>query len=157
MTFNFNADEIFKMAEEIEKNGAAFYKEASESISDERFKKLLSGLASMELDHYRTFSSMHSSLSDKEKEPTVFDPMNESVMYLKALADTEVFYKKQLDTSSIKSILLTAIGMEKDSIVFYVGLKDMVPEKLGKNKIDNIISEEKKHIRLLANELAALE
>jgi rubrerythrin len=47
--------------------------------------------------------------------------------------------------------------MEKDSIVFYVGIKDLVPEKLGKNKIDNIIDEEKKHILLLANELAALE
>ena len=157
MAFNFNADEIFKMAEEIEQNGAAFYKEASKNVSDERYKKLLSDLASMELDHYRTFSSMHSSLSDKEKEPTVFDPMNESVMYLKALADTQVFYKKQLDTSSIKSILLNAIGMEKDSIVFYVGIKDLVPEKLGKNKIDNIIDEEKKHIRLLANELTALK
>jgi len=75
----------------------------------------------------------------------------------KALADTQVFYKKQLDTSSIELILLNAIGMEKDSIVFYVGIKDLVSEKLGKNKIDNIIDEEKKHIRLLANELTALK
>ncbi len=157
MAFNFNADEIFQMAEEIEQNGAAFYKEASESVSDKRYKKLLSDLSLMELEHYKTFSSMHSSLSDKEKEPAVFDPMNESVMYLKALADTQVFYKKQIDTSSIKSVLLNAIGMEKDSIVFYVGIKDMVPERLGKGKIDNIINEEKKHIRLLVQELTALK
>jgi rubrerythrin len=157
MAYNFNADEIFKMAEEIEQNGAAFYKEASKNVSDGHYKKLLSDLSAMELEHYNTFSSMHSSLSDREKESTVFDPMDESVLYLKALADTQVFYKKQIDTSSIKSILMNAIGMEKDSIVFYVGIKDLVPERLGKNKIDNIINEEKKHIHMLAKELTALK
>jgi rubrerythrin len=157
MTFNFNADEIFKIAEEIEQNGAAFYREASEKVSDERYKKMLSGLSSMETDHFKTFSSMRSSLSGKEKEPTVFDPMDESVMYLKALADTQVFYKKQMDTSSIKSILMNAITMEKDSIVFYLGIKGLVPERLGKDKIETIINEEKKHIQLLAKELTDLK
>jgi rubrerythrin len=157
MAFNFNADEIFKMAEEIEQNGAAFYKEASKSVSDGHYKKLLTDLSTMELEHYNTFSLMHSSLSDKEKEPAVFDPMDESVLYLKALADSQVFYKKQIDTSSIKTILVNAIGMEKDSIVFYIGIKDLVPERLGKDKIDNIINEEKKHIRMLVKELTALK
>jgi rubrerythrin len=156
MAFNFNADEVFKIAEEIEQNGASFYQEASKKISDDRYKKFLSNLSSMEMDHLKVFSSMHSSLSDKEKEPTVFDPMNESVLYLKALADTQIFYKKQLDTSSIKSILMNAIAMEKDSIIFYLGIKDSVPDRLGKDKIEKIISEEKKHIQLLAKELTAL-
>ncbi|MBN2401291.1 MAG: ferritin family protein [Spirochaetes bacterium] len=157
MSFNFNADEIFRIAEQIEQNGADFYKNASEKVSDSRYKKLLSDLSSMEIDHYNTFKSMHSSLSDKEKEPTVFDPMNESVLYLKALADTQVFYKKQIDISSIEKILVEALSMEKDSIVFYVGIKDLVPERMGKDKIENIINEEKKHIRILAKELSALE
>ena len=35
-------------------------------------------------------------------------------------------------------------------------LKDVVPEKLGKNKVDDIIKEEMGHIRVLSKELLAL-
>jgi rubrerythrin len=159
MPYNFNADEIFEIAEKIEENGASFYKEASENVSDvdARYKILLNDLSSMELTHRKTFASMRDSLTEKEKESAVFDPANESVLYLKALADVEVFYKKQLDLSSIESILINAIDREKDSIVFYVGMKDLVPERLGKDKIDGIIDEEKKHILLLSNELINLK
>ncbi|HNW31012.1 MAG TPA: rubrerythrin, partial [Spirochaetota bacterium] len=80
----------------------------------------------------------------------------ESVLYLKSLADLRVFYQKEMDTSTIEGILKAAIAAEKDSIVFYIGMKDLVPEKLGKDKIDGIINEEKKHIVMLSKELLNL-
>jgi rubrerythrin len=49
-----------------------------------------------------------------------------------------------------------AMDMEKDSIVFYLGMKEMVPERLGKDRIDGIIKEEMGHLALLGKELAAL-
>jgi rubrerythrin len=153
MPFNFNADEIFKIAEEIENNGRDFYKKASEQVGDKRFKDVLLNLSNMEIAHYKTFSAMRASLTEKEKQPAVFDPMNESIQYLKALSDQSVFYNKKIDMSDIKSILLTALTMEKDSIVFYAGMKDLVPERLGREKIQNIIEEEKKHVVLLTEEL----
>ena len=157
MLNTFNADEIFAIAEQIEKNGSSFYKSASEKVTEQHYKTLLTDLSLMEIDHLNTFSSMRSQLSDKEKESTVFDPMDESVLYLKALANTQVFYEKQIDTSSVKAILLDAIEMEKNSIVFYVGIRDLVTDKLGKDKIGIIINEEKKHIQLLAKELTDLK
>jgi rubrerythrin len=54
-------------------------------------------------------------------------------------------------------VLLTAIGLEKESIVFYVGLRDLVPEEFGRDKIDAIIREEKKHIVILTHELTAVK
>ena len=42
-------------------------------------------------------------------------------------------------------VIETAIGLEKESILFYLGLKDIVPPKLGRVKIDEIIEEEKRH------------
>lgn len=45
----------------------------------------------------------------------------------------------------------------KDSIVFYLGMKEMVPENFGKAKIDAIIKEEMTHIKLLSKELVALK
>ena len=92
-------------------------------------------------------------MSGKEKESTVFDPDDESAQYLKALADTRVFFQKEIDTTSLKEILKAALTAEKDSIVFYLGMKDIVPEKQGKDRIDQIIREEMSHIKLLGNRL----
>jgi len=57
----------------------------------------------------------------------------------------------------MKEILKSAIEAEKDSIIFYLGMKDAVPEKLGKDKIEAIIKEEMGHVRLLSSELAGLK
>jgi len=111
----------------------------------------------MEVFHKKTFASMRSALTEQEKKTTVFDPMDESVLYLKSLADMRVFYQKKMDISTIEAILLSAIAAEKDSIVFYLGMKDLVPERLGKDKLDAIIQEEKGHLRMLSGELVELK
>lgn len=157
MAFDFNADDIFEMAEQIEKNGADFYQKASDTISDSYYKKMLLDLSTMELYHQRSFATMRSALTEKEKKPTVFDPTDEAALYLKALADMRVFYEKKMDMSSLESIFNTAITAEKDSIVFYLGIKDLVPDRLGKDKIDKIINEEKKHLLMLTSELISLK
>lgn len=55
-----------------------------------------------------------------------------------------------------KKIIKYAMAAEKDSIVFYLGMKDLVPENMGKKKIDEIIREEMSHIRLLSKELSVI-
>jgi len=111
----------------------------------------------MEEQHEETFKEMESDLTKKEQTETVFDPDNEALLYLKALADTRIFAEKEIDMSSMEAILKAALGAEKDSIVFYLGMKELVPEKYGKNRLDAIIKEEMSHVRLLSKELAALK
>ena len=153
MSIDFNADEVFEIAEEIERNGAEFYRKAAKKISNANKKKLLLNLAEMEDEHEQTFKTMRSQLSRDEKVMTTFDPNGESEVYLRSLADTRVFYEKDIDSTSLKEILISAIMAEKDSIVFYVGMKDVVPAHLGKDKLDGIIKEEMEHIKLLSKEL----
>jgi len=103
---------------------------------------------------------MRAALSDEERKPTVFDPEGGAALYLKALADLQVFVKEEEgdfilpedlpEQEKIRKILQTAICLEKDSIVFYLGMKDLVPAKAGKDRIDKIIKEEMGHIRLLS-------
>lgn len=157
MAYDFNIDEILGIAEQIEKNGAKFYRTAAERISGSPNKNLLLKLSKMEEEHEKTFGSWRTELSDQEKEPTVFDPDGDLPKYLKALADTRVFFEKDIDVTSLKEILKEAISTEKDSIVFYIGMKELVPEKLGKDKIETIIKEEMDHIRVLANKLRDLK
>jgi len=62
-----------------------------------------------------------------------------------------------VDPSTLKDIYTTAIGAEKDSIVFYLGIRDLVPEKYGKNRVDAIIKEEMGHIEALSRQLLRIE
>lgn len=155
MGLGFNADEIFEMAEQIERNGAKYYREAAEAVTNEADKTFLVELAVMEDDHEVTFADLRKNLSADEKEAVTFDPEDEAAQYLKALADTRVFYQKDIDLSSMEGILKGAITAEKDSIVFYLGMKDLVGGTRGKDRIDAIIKEEMKHIKLLSSRLIA--
>jgi rubrerythrin len=153
MMYDFSADDVFEMAKQMEKNGEAFYRKAADSVSDQDNKDLLNKLADMEVNHGKTFEALRSELSAKEKDSTVFDPEGDAALYLRALADTRVFFEKEMDVSSLEKIFKSALEAEKDSIVFYLGMKDSVPENLGKSKIEAIIKEEMGHVRLLSNEL----
>ncbi len=155
MNFDFNANEILIMAAKIEENGAKFYREAAENVSGEE-KDFLLELAKMEDDHEKTFNALSAKLTNAEKEGQSFDPDNEAVEYCKALADMRVFFEKKSDFSSMKEIVKEAILAEKDSIVFYLGMEELVTAGLGKDKEDNLIKEEMSHIRLLTKTLKTL-
>nr|CBX30891.1 hypothetical protein N47_E44030 [uncultured Desulfobacterium sp.] len=157
MSYDFNADDVFEIAEQLERNGVNFYRKAAEGASDSTAKALLVKLADMEYEHEKTFKALRAGLSEKEKASLIFDPDDEAVLYLHALADTRVFFEKKIDNTSLKEIYKAAIEAEKDSIVFYLGMKDAVPAKFGKDKIEAIIKEEMQHIRMLSSELTGLK
>jgi len=153
MAFIFNADEIFEMAEQIERNGAAFYRLAAKQFPAQQ--RLLTIIAEQEDAHCAVFTALRRQLASKEQEATVYDPGQEGEAYLRAMADRRVVDVSRRPKDVLKGaesfadILGIAIGMEKDSIVFYVGMQDMVPPALGRDKLDLIIKEEKKHIVFL--------
>jgi rubrerythrin len=162
MSFEFNADEILEMAQHIERNGARFYRRAAELVEEVAIRKLLEDLAAWEDGHERAFVTMRADLAAQEREPQVFDPEHEISMYLRAMADGHVFDARvdPADTltgrESAEDILRMAIGQEKDSIVFYTGLKEMISQTAGKERIEAIIKEEMGHIGFLNREIAAL-
>ncbi len=163
MSITFNADEVYEMAEEIERNGARFYREAAQKASDADIKKMLLELAAMEDGHEKTFVQMRKELSDAEKESTTFDPDNEVAQYLQTLAyfhgtegkisATETLSGQESMTETLK----IALQAEKNSIAFYVGIKDLVPNKAGKDKIQSIIIEEMAHVSSIGAKLQAIK
>ena len=162
MGITFNADEVFEMAEEIERNGAKFYREAAKKTSDADIKKMLLDLAAMEDGHEKTFIEMRKELSAAEKEVTTFDPDNEVAMYLQTLADFHGTEGKVSPTEklsgqeSMSEVLKIALQAEKNSIAFYVGIKDLVPGKASKDKIQSIIIEEMAHVSTIGGKLQLL-
>lgn len=163
MAYEFNADEVFEMACQIERNGAEFYRRMSNKIKDNSIRKMLLDFAAMEKAHENVFKSMKKNLSSKQQAQTVFDPEGEAAMYLKAMADLHVFDRgtdQDFNVSDALSeeakkrkVLRAAVNLEWEAISFYSVLKEHVPENLGKRDIDNIIKEEMRHVRLLTDSL----
>ncbi len=163
MAITFNAFEIFEIAEQIERNGVKFYRKAAQALSGSDLHKTLLDLADMEAEHEETFANMRKQISYKQRELITFDPENEMALYLQAMASGHVFDLKKDPAEQLTGkqtpaeILKMAIEAEKDSIVFYVGLKNFVPAETGKEKVEDIIREEQGHIVLLAQKLADLK
>ena len=163
MSITFNAFEIFEMAEQIERNGVKFYRKAAQGLSDRDIRQTLLDLADMEADHEETFANMRKQISYKQRELITFDPENEVALYLQAMANGHVFdLRKDISQQltgkeTVEDILKMAIEAEKDSIVFYLGLRDFVPAKAGKDKVEDIIKEEQGHVAELSEKLAALK
>ena len=157
MPITFNVDEVFTLAEQIERNGAAFYRKCAEKSTEE--KNFLLNLASMEEHHLTIFQQMHQSVTSREAELFAADPDNEAGAYLNTMAGGYVFDTRKdpsatlSGSESLPDILQIAIGLEKDSIVFYLGIKEMVPKSAGKEKVDAIIKEEMRHVTMLSAKL----
>jgi rubrerythrin len=157
MPIPFNADEVFTLAEQIERNGAAFYRKCAENNIEE--KSFLLELADMENNHLEIFQNMHRSVTSRESELFTADPDRQAAAYLNTMAGGYVFDTNKdpsatiSGSESLPDILRIAIGLEKDSIVFYLGIKDMVPKTAGKEKIESIIKEEMRHVTMLGNKL----
>ncbi|MBN1798771.1 MAG: ferritin family protein [Spirochaetales bacterium] len=152
MGVRFNIEEVFTMAIKIEENGAAFYRRAAELNKGNDNVKLFENLARMEDIHKKTFEEMRGGLVEEHKQEQAFDPFNEAVLYLNATADmhggegSKNIADSLTGKETLQEIITIALELEKKSILYYLGLKDLVPEKAGKDKIDIIIGEEKKHI-----------
>jgi len=163
MTVAPTTDEIFEMAEQIERNGARFYRRAAQGFTDSRARQLMLDLAAMEDEHEKVFVGMRAELLQQEREPRVADPYGEAILYVRGMADGHVFdvrtdpSERLTGKETMEEILRTAIGLEKDSIVFYLGIKEIVPERLSKQRIDDILKEEMGHIAALSKEMASLE
>ena len=152
MGMPYSADEIFQMAEQIERNGAEFYRLAAKTAGSADARDLLNRLAKMEDNHIELFAQLRKQLPEEAARPTVFDPYGEAALYLRAAADTHVFnvhkdIKEVLAGSeSVKEIIDLAIRFEKDSIAFFLGMQDAAPEELGREKIGILIQQEKQHV-----------
>lgn len=149
------ADDVFTMAVRIEENGKAFYEGAARKSEDDQTKELFESLAQMEDGHIEQFKALRRNLPGSFPSDTVWDPEGLAESYLQATADTHVF-TVEAATDRLEAIktpqqaLDLALLFEKDSVAFFVGMKEMLPDPKGKGEIDKLIQAEMDHIRMLS-------
>ena len=159
MDVELTGHEILEIAEKIERNGARFYRKAAVVCDDPEACRLFVKLARWEARHVEVFRKMREELAEQSWELDRLAPDRLNGMDAQAMAGLAVFgiHAEPEDELSghetREQILRMAIEKEKDSIVYYTGLKDFVPREADKDVIADIIQEEMKHVRILIQSL----
>ena len=162
MAITFNADEIYNIAEQIERNGQKFYSDSAQRVQDATAKKVLQDLADMEVKHLKTFKALHAALTEQARQEITWDPDGQAGAYLQAAADSHVF-KTATDPTTLlennsdpREILELALQFEKDTVIYFLGVADMVPERLGKADVLGLVKQEQGHIALIQRTLSKI-
>ncbi|MBA7700493.1 hypothetical protein ES703_109207 [subsurface metagenome] len=152
MSISFSGSELINIAIGIERRGIAFYDIMTRSTENATARDVFQHLADMEREHVQIFQGM---LSEANRYQPSEAYTGEYAAYLQALVDSAVFTDDIVTSemaarveSDIEAMEL-AIGTEKDSILFYYGMRDIMPQGVQPT-VNKIITEEKSHLRLLS-------
>jgi rubrerythrin len=152
MAIFFSGSELLEVALGIERNGMAFYQALADKTGNKDVKDIYNYLAGEEKKHLDTFQGMSDSLGQAKPQETYTE---EYMLYLKSLVDNVVFsnvteaQQKAARVFNEIEAVDTGIQAEKDSILFYTELQNLVRE-MDRKVILNIVDEEKKHLRQLS-------
>ena len=155
----FRASEILQMAIEIERSGLAFYEACVEAAQEGRVIEVFQFMVGEEKRHVEIFRHMEEPLAHYELPQT---HPGETQAYMRALIEDRVFAgpeegaEQAQATENPFQAIAVAIGLEKDSILFYEAMRRLVSPPEVKT-IDRVISEEQGHIRALIDLRVALE
>ena len=161
MSLTFNADEVYEMGEQIERNGRRFYQRAAKQTDSAEVRSLLLRLADMEAEHEKLFHNKRAKIAGSVPQ-VEYDPDDEVPRYLDAIVNGKIFAsledpsQKLTGKESDEAILRMAVAAEKDSVVFYVGIRELVSKDLGGDQIDWLIGQELDHVADLVKQLNAL-
>ena len=147
----FSGSELLEIAIGIERNGAAFYQALADKTENKAVKDTYHYLSVEEKKHMVTFQGMSDSLGQVKPPETYTE---EYMLYLKSLVDSVVFtnvteaQQKAGKISDEIEALDTGIQAEKDSILFYTELQNLVRE-VDRRVVLKVLDEEKNHLRQL--------
>lgn len=159
---NFNDAEALKIAINIEEEGLEFYSILMKSVKDDKAKDIFSKLASAEKKHLTLFQKAYLDITSPANPAQGCEDYTVD-LYLKDLVDTGIFTKKgeaRRLASEIKTdidALKIGIQAEKDSILYYTEAAKNTKYEAGRKAFEQLTNEEKKHLRILAEQLKAVK
>jgi len=154
----FSAAEIIDMGIEKEKKRRDFYKLVAEKFKEKDMKELFSRLRDWEEEHIKKFTDIRNSTQTYEIKESY---QGEFAAYMKFVVD-DMLYRQVAATwfaENVKKPLAAiqyGIGFEKDAILFF---SELLKYMMGPNKekIEELINEEKKHLIYLSELKAKYE
>jgi len=148
---NYSINEILEMAIQTETLGYKYYTSMAEKFTtDAGLVKLFTTLASKEKVHEKTFTELKDLVAKSGSEAVQWDEVSN---YMRAFVESEFFLGKgkalpSMDhITSVRDAVEFALGFEKETLHYFFELRAIVKEK---EIVDEVINEEKSHIRWIA-------
>jgi rubrerythrin len=149
----FSATQALEMAVRVEENGESYYRAAAERSGDPELKTVFEELAARERAHRAVFARMAEGFSPPAPLPE--DQYGDYQSFLEVALEHAVFegpdkaLRLAEQANDRQAALRAAMGFEKDTMLFYYDLRELVGEA-DRDTITDIIREEKQHLRRLA-------
>ena len=147
----YSISEVVEQALQTEQLGYQFYCAMSDRFRDNAdLKKLFDTLSEKELHHKAVFERLKGAVLKPEGEPEGWEEVS---LYMRAIVESEFFLGKHKALPSMENIktiagaVQFAIGFEKETVLYFLGVRDVIDEKA---LINEIIEEERSHIRWLS-------
>lgn len=144
-------DELIHFGMQIEERGFKFFQGMAAGAADPEVKKVFELLSDEEEKHYSVFEKMMMEIK-------TYDPpeyyMDEYEAYVWSLAKNHVLTGKAGPEEFLEKVknpvdaVDLALTIEKDTIIFFVALKKIVPKE-GQKTLDLLIEQENLHIKSL--------
>jgi rubrerythrin len=155
----FNNYDVLDMALRLERNGISFYGKAAAQAPKE-LSELLAGLVQMEQRHEQIFTELRAHLTRQEQQVELSDKEGVAAAYMDSLLHGSIVFDPGFDAAAWLAanptpadILRRGISFEKDTVLFYLSMREMMPLQASTAKIDQVIAEEKGHVALLTGKL----
>lgn len=147
----FRASEVLDMAMQVERSGVAFYEICIQAALGPHTAQVFEYLLAQEHRHLETFTRMKEGLDDYRL-PEAYP--GELERYLESFIKDQALFKPELASQQAREIddpfqaVDWAMGFEKNSILFYTSIKQVVRSS-ERQIVDRVIAEEHSHIRRL--------
>ena len=142
-----SAADIIASAVEIERRGFAFYQQAANAAVQAEDKEFFTFMAKEEQRHEKIFEEMLKRAGGLEI-PAGSDEA-EYLDYVDLLLDNHCLFVAGQQEDMLFDPLYMAMSFEKDTILFFTGMRRLV-DPAETPRIDACIAEEQKHLRLIA-------
>ena len=148
MPDQYSGQELVNIAIGIERRGIMFYDVMARSTDDDQARAVFEGLARMERVHLATFEQLLADVADTRL------PESEEAGYVATLLEDAVFMDDAItgeaaaQADSDAKAMDLAISAEKDSILYYYELRDLLPDDMA-GLVNRILNEEKRHLAQL--------
>jgi rubrerythrin len=151
MSIQLSGADLIDLAVQTEVRGETFYRQAAERADQAAAKELFAHLAREEVRHKETFERLAQRIVITEIDP---DAWQEAVDYIAAIVEGEFFRANAPivtipEQASVPDMLRQAIAFEKQSVLYFFTLRDLV-QPANRPIVNAILDEERDHVRRLA-------
>jgi len=153
-----DAEDVIEIGVAVEEVGNKLYLEAAKRVADKKLKQLFKKLADDEEEHIKTFRSMVQR-SAKGKPPaggTADRAHLRNLLKSNAFLNLEKAKTMFYDAREEKTAVVLAIRFEKETLLLFHGMKEIV-EDTDLHVINKLIDKEKQHIEDLSRYLRDLQ